>query len=1383
MGKNDNIENGRMLGHARVIVPSECPSDGSSFLCYVYLGCGASSSAEPLDSVVVGTPHAPSTVHADGHPSSAGSVPTPTPSPPIPPTPSKTNNKQQQQQQQQLPTPTTKSKRLNDTTSPHTETRDEDHFDEQSSSPPLRPLPDPLRSAESSTQIGGESHKTTNGSLPTLGGTPARHSHSSKLDLVHDHHPANRDMEHEKQEILSKVLVCRNCEDIHLPLAVWCSDCHRVGDEAPPVFCATCNTDLHQFVKTRQHVRASLSQLIHSTRMKTAAELGLPGTLLPPGLPPLETLACSNCDAEPNVQCTDCKTILCTNCARDIHNPKLMRSHLRHPLTQRYITVGFNAAAKAHDPPSSTTNAKSGESSLTQKPSFGKMISANSLRASGATPPTSKTYLPSSSPQPPLKARSVVKHRVRSTETTDIVPYENVGVPGDVYVFGDPAITGALNEMQLEFRNVINPYDTIGSVQIVSISCGTDHCGAVTLNGSLFMWGSNVESQLGCGSALGSERWSRDPLLIEFPRHAPVKQVACGAVHTLALCQDSTVWSWGEGKMGKLGHVSDADCEVPTLVELGHWGPRGEDETQDMSGDEEVVYIACGQNNSGCIVKGRKDQYQLYLWGEGASGQIPQTHLTSSASASAPASSSSTSPSTSTSSSSPSSSLLPKLLPQLVSIHVPEHRTDPFPELTTLAFGTKHVAVTSKAGSVWTWGDNSFGQCGYFIPGNDGDNSALQLTPRLVPKLHLDGVKAKLVTCGERHTSILSHSGDIWSFGSGESHQLGVMDNVDQFQPVRAVGVGAACNLPMKHLAVGAAISVAVSENGQTYMWGYGVETPTPQLVEGLRGKSAQAVDVGANANIAVLTGSSADLYEWQFDGAPLDAEETHGTAAGEAGLHDDDDNANASSTDDPPAGGKGVPTVNRSLRGKRITAMSSGKNHYIVVTGDGKAYAWGSNYAHETGLKLPSEISYVPAPLELKFPDGAAIVDVKCGVEHSIALNASGQVYTWGTGFEGRLGHVANSDVPEPKLVQSLVDSKVTAKSIAIGPSNTAVIAKDGGLYIWGAGNGGQCGNEDLMPAFKPTLVKTFIQLKEKVTAIALGNYHACAITESKQVYAWGDNKFFQCGQGPSFQEDYAAYPLPVTSFNVLQLSPIQVECGDNVCMVLTASGELYGWGTGETQQLCRKAAPVDGEADNDDEFNAGSEDVHTPVRLQFPFQKAGNSQKPSNSTSGGNCLDMRFSNLHQLSSLVVFFSLLLSRPHYFLLCSRHQLLLFDRRFECLGLGLGLRSISDTSQSDQTGANRIHAITDITGRDGFSQMGQDHARTYTNDAYIIVNTYRRMTTHPPFHLQDYYCYITPHYTIVHSIPVMNSFNVAFSFGSFDSLRLFLSNYFLLFRF
>ena len=45
---------------------------------------------------------------------------------------------------------------------------------------------------------------------------------------------------------------------------------------------------------------------------------------------------------------------------------------------------------------------------------------------------------------------------------------------------------------------------------------------------------------------------------------------------------------------------------------------------------------------------------------------------------------------------------------------------------------------------------------------------------------------------------------------------------------------------------------------------------------------------------------------------------------------------------------------------------------------------------------------------------------DIACGSSHSAAITSSGELYTWGLGDYGRLGHGDNTTQLKPKLVSS---------------------------------------------------------------------------------------------------------------------------------------------------------------------------------------------------------------------------------------------------------------------------------------------------------------------------------------------------------------------------
>ena len=73
-------------------------------------------------------------------------------------------------------------------------------------------------------------------------------------------------------------------------------------------------------------------------------------------------------------------------------------------------------------------------------------------------------------------------------------------------------------------------------------------------------------------------------------------------------------------------------------------------------------------------------------------------------------------------------------------------------------------------------------------------------------------------------------------------------------------------------------------------------------------------------------------------------------------------------------------------------------------------------------------------------------IVQVACGDYHTMALTDSGELFTWGKGSDGRLGHGSNDVIDEllPRPVSSLSSLKIIF--IACGYLSSAAVS---GLFF----------------------------------------------------------------------------------------------------------------------------------------------------------------------------------------------------------------------------------------------------------------------------------------------------------------------------------------------
>lgn len=91
---------------------------------------------------------------------------------------------------------------------------------------------------------------------------------------------------------------------------------------------------------------------------------------------------------------------------------------------------------------------------------------------------------------------------------------------------------------------------------------GYRHSAAISDDGRLYTWGEGDHGRLGHGDSNSRHI----PTLVTDLTN--VGSVACGSSHTLVVSRDgSTVWSFGSGENGKLGHGEIAKVYRPKVIE------------------------------------------------------------------------------------------------------------------------------------------------------------------------------------------------------------------------------------------------------------------------------------------------------------------------------------------------------------------------------------------------------------------------------------------------------------------------------------------------------------------------------------------------------------------------------------------------------------------------------------------------------------------------------------------------------------------------------------------------------------------------------------------------------------------------------------------------
>lgn len=104
--------------------------------------------------------------------------------------------------------------------------------------------------------------------------------------------------------------------------------------------------------------------------------------------------------------------------------------------------------------------------------------------------------------------------------------------------------------MQLLTPNILKSFVS-GVSPVTNISCGFEHCVALTASGSIVSWGYGASGSLGHGNFVSYTQ----PKFITLGglENKKVSYVEAGGYHSGAITEDGELYMWGRGDIGQLG--------------------------------------------------------------------------------------------------------------------------------------------------------------------------------------------------------------------------------------------------------------------------------------------------------------------------------------------------------------------------------------------------------------------------------------------------------------------------------------------------------------------------------------------------------------------------------------------------------------------------------------------------------------------------------------------------------------------------------------------------------------------------------------------------------------------------------------------------------------
>ncbi|XP_053387860.1 uncharacterized protein LOC123541853 [Mercenaria mercenaria] len=184
-----------------------------------------------------------------------------------------------------------------------------------------------------------------------------------------------------------------------------------------------------------------------------------------------------------------------------------------------------------------------------------------------------------------------------------------------------------------------------------------------------------------------------------------------------------------------------------------------------------------------------------------------------------------------------------------------------------------------------------------------------------------------------------------------------------------------------------------------------------------------------------------------------------------------------------------------------KIRATAVGADHVIVVTTESQVFTWGEGSKGQLGH---GDTVSLTKPKAVEALTGKSITRACCGDGFSIFASDRGIVLTCGDGSKGCLGHSDWSAVYRPRLIESLLSVDVI--SVACGPSHVVVVGSEGEIFAWGQGADGRLGLGNEENHCQP--MKVTISDQELIREVFCGYDGTMFLTDERmRVFACGSN------------------------------------------------------------------------------------------------------------------------------------------------------------------------------------------------------------------------------------------------------------------------------------
>lgn len=488
--------------------------------------------------------------------------------------------------------------------------------------------------------------------------------------------------------------------------------------------------------------------------------------------------------------------------------------------------------------------------------------------------------------------------------------------------------------------------------------------------------------------------------------------------------------------------------------------------------------------------------------------------------------------------------------------------------------GMAHTIALKEDGTVWAWGDNTYGQLGngtytsstypvrvkglngitkieaggyhnfayktggYIYVWGRGDRGQLgRGTSNYNTPSTIGGDRSNF-SAGLMH-SIIADQNSVYVFGDNSAKQLGntvsgsytssptkvVLPSSFNYSDIQSVGAGY-----NKTFFTTDAEEGVYPLNGVLFGFGEGI-SDNLKIIERDKSDYKRKFAIGRNHAISYLLGTGNDNSNSAF---------VMGTNEyGEQG------NGNISSNN----------TMGWTSSLSMYTDLAAGDGFTIGLKPDGTVYSWGKTFysAAQMAGTLTYSVNHTKIPV-------SNIKAIAAGDNFAIFLDSSGNMWGLGKNDKGQLGNGTTNNATTPvKVTEREINEDTTAIKVAVGTNHYIALKEDGTVWTWGKNEYGQLGNGTTAEETYPIKVSGL----SGITDVKAGNGFCLALKSDGTLWAWGKNDYGQLGNGTKVN---SSVPVKVNTNKQVKA----ISAGYEHCLMVTTEKLAYAWGRGDSYRLC---------------------------------------------------------------------------------------------------------------------------------------------------------------------------------------------------------------------